>query len=46
MDERPNNTSQTNDENRDNNSDQNICCNICARTSRTNSGLLQQLSFC
>ena len=45
MEERSNNITQTNDENRDQSSDQNVRCNICARTFGTNRGLLQHLNF-
>ena len=46
MEERSNNITQTNDENRDKSSDQNVHCDICARTFRTNRALLQHLNFC
>ena len=46
MEERSNNTTNTNDENKDQSSHQNIRCNICARSFRTNRGLHQHLNFC
>ena len=46
MEERSNNITQTNDENRGQSSDQNVRCDICARTFRTNRGFFQHLNFC
>ena len=46
MEERSNNITHTNDENKDQSSDQNVYCDICARSFRTNGGLLQHLNFC
>ena len=46
MEERSNNITHTNDENKDQSSDQNVCCDICARSFRTNCGLLRRLNFC
>ena len=43
--ERSNNITHTNDENKDQSSNQNVCCDICARSFRTNRGLLH-LNFC
>ena len=42
MEERSNNITHTNDENKDQSSDQNVRCDICARSFRTNRGL----NFC
>ena len=46
MEERSNNITHTNDENKDRSNDQNVRCDICARSFRTNRGLLQHLNFC
>ena len=46
MEERSNNITHTNDENKDQSSNQNVRCDICARSFRTNRGLLQHLNFC
>ena len=46
MEDRWNNITQTNDENRDQSSDQNVRCDICAKTFRANCGLLHHLNYC
>ena len=46
MEERSNNITHTNDENKDQSSDQNVRCDICAKLFRTNCGLLRHLNFC
>ena len=46
MEERSNNITHTNDENKDQSSNQNVRCDICARSFRTNCGLLRRLNFC